>query len=86
MDKIKGMVVCLGDGSGYSVRDSGTLSEADREKDVLVFFPNGNVYGGRLSREFDDDGYFRLMKCNGGNDTLIKLDDIVGWAYKDEKF
>lgn len=86
MNKIEGMVVCLSDGEGYAVRDRDTLSEADRKKPLLVFFPNGNVYSGKLGREFNDDGYFRLIKCNGGNDTLIKLDDIIGWAYKDEKF
>ena len=84
MDKIEGMIVCLSDGKGYAVKDRDTLSEADRKKPLLVFFPNGNVYSGTLGREFDDDGYFRLMKCNGGADTLIKLDNIIGWAYKDE--
>ena len=85
MDNIAGTVVCLSGGEGYAVRDRKNLQGADRKRDVLVFYPNGNVYSGILGNEFDDDGYFRLMKCNGKNDTLFKLDNIAGWAYKDEK-
>lgn len=83
MDKIKQMVVAVGDGNLYVVQDKERISEVKRDKEIMVFYPNGNVYIGKMGREIGDDGMFRLLGKTHKDDVFIKTEDIIGWAYKD---
>ena len=83
MDKIKNMIVSVDNGNMYIVNDKERLSEAKRDKEILVFYYSGNVYSGKLGREIGDDGVFRLLGKTHKDDVFIKLEDIIGWAYKD---
>ena len=83
MDKIKNMIVSVGNGNMYIVNDKERISEVKREKEILVFYSSGNVYSGKLGREIGDDGVFRLLGKTHKDDVFIKLEDIIGWAYKD---
>ena len=83
MDKIKNMIVSVGNGNMYIVNDKERISEVKREKEILVFYSSGNVYSGKLGREIGDDGVFRLLGTTHKDDVFIKLEDIIGWAYKD---
>ena len=83
MDKIKNMIVSVGNGNMYIVNDKERISEVKREKEILVFYSSGNVYSGKLGREIGDDGVFRLLGKTHKDDVFIKLKDIIGWAYKD---
>ena len=83
MDKIKNMIVSVGNGNMYTVNDKERISEARRDKEILVFYSNGNDYFGKLGKEIGDDGVFRLLGKTHKDDMFIKLEDINGWAYKD---
>ena len=83
MDKIKNMIVSVGNGNMYIVNDKERISEVKREKEILVFYSSGNVYSGKLGREIGDDGVFRLLGKTHKDDVFIKLEDTIGWAYKD---
>ena len=82
MDKIKNMIVSVDNGNMYIVNDKERISEAKRDKEILVFYSNGNVYYGKLGKEIGDDGVFRLLGKTHKDDVFIKMEDIIGWAYK----
>ena len=83
MDKIKNMIGSVGNGNMYIVNDKERISEAKRDKEILVFYSSGNVYSGKLGREIGDDGVFRLLGKTHKDDVFIKLENIIGCAYKD---
>ena len=83
MDKIKNMIVSVGNGNMYTVNDKERISEARRDKEILVVYSNGNAYFGKLGKEIGDDGVFRLLGKTHKDEVFIKLEDIIGWAYKD---